>query len=72
MQNARPSRVGTSKRMITRMSETIDEEHQRPVAPGIARAMRDVRNAGALTASAHRRRWSLPSDRATDPEATER
>lgn len=57
--------------MITRMSEHSDEQ-QRPVAPGIARAMHDVRNAGALTPPAQRRRWSLPSEEPTsEPEVDE-
>lgn len=49
------------RRMITRMSEHSDDE-QRRLAPGITKAMRDVRNAGALTPPERRRRWNLPSD----------
>lgn len=53
--------ASASTRMITRMSETPDE---RPVAPGIAQAMRNARNADQLS-DRHRHRWSLPSDRET-------
>ncbi len=44
--------------MITRMSDTPEQS----VAPGIAAAMRNVRNAGQLS-HRHRHRWNLPSDR---------
>lgn len=36
-------RRGVGERMITCMSDTNTDDQQRPVAPGIARAMRDVR-----------------------------
>ncbi len=52
--------------MITRMSDTPDD-NQRRLAPGIARAMRDVRNAPELSRR-NRHRWSLPSDREATPE----
>ncbi len=62
------SAVHVDERMITRMSETNTDDQQRPVAPGIAAAMHNVRNADALTPPAQRRRWSLPSDRAQSSE----
>ena len=51
--------------MITRMSETNDEQ---AIAPGIAAAMRNVRNAPELS-QRHRHRWNLPSDREANSEA---
>lgn len=61
--------------MITRMSETHDE--QRRLAPGIAAAMRNVRNASTLSQHPRRHRWTLPSDEpadepSSDPEVDER
>lgn len=53
--------------MITGMSEATPEQ---PVAPGIAAAMHNARNATDLT-HRHRHRWSLPSERDEQtPEST--
>lgn len=58
------------ERMITRMSETTDDQ-QRRLAPGIAAAMRNVRHPEALTPPERRRRWNLPSDRGASSETDE-
>lgn len=58
--------------MITGMSETNDE---RPVAPGIAKAMQNARGFRELSQHPRRHRWTLPSDRDethSEPETDER
>lgn len=58
-----PSHPTRRERMLTRMSEPHTDNEQRPVAPGIAAAMRNVRNAAMLSQHPRRHRWNLPSDR---------
>lgn len=65
---SRPSTTGPRRRMITYMSDNNTTDDECLVAPGIAKAMRDARNAGELSQRPRKHRWSLPSDRAERSE----
>ena len=48
---------------------SADSTEEQTVAPGIAAAMRNVRNADQLS-QRHRHRWNLPSDREQHTEGS--